>query len=339
MDLSKLFHDGILVEVHIGFWSGQKALTPEDLGLDPNTVSDAFVLGRKYLVDEALIREFRVRDSRARRVLDLAGFSFPIGGARFVPKARLEKVLAELEELKSEFLTLRDKLCENYAQYQQDMTPVYIEAAKVAFLNQEESVTEFSIDDREAKQAEYVKAFLARVETFYPSVAVLRNRFSLEWSIFEVGAPSLNKAQVANDVWKKAITDKVDAFVEDAVKTLRSEALEVVNRVHTSIVEGKVHGKTLGTLSDFIAKFKEMNFVGDAVVEEQLDALQSEVLANYPTEKIKESGEVQALLKARLVQIQEACRNIEDVKAVAGNYGRRVFVDDDEPAADAAKAA
>jgi hypothetical protein len=338
MDLSKLFRDGILVDVFIGFWSGQKALTPDDLGLDPATVSDAFVLGRKYLVDESLIAAFRHLDSHTRAIINAAGFTFPIGRARFVPKVKLEKVIGELDAVKAEFMALRDKLCENYAQYRTDMLPVYTEAAKIAFLNQEESATEFSIDDREAKQAEYIKTFLARVETFYPSVVSLRSRFKLEWNIFEVTAPSsMSKTQVANEVWKKAITDKVDAFVEESVKTLRAEAMEVVGRVHTSIIEGKVHGKSLASLSDFISKFKEMNFVGDKLVEEQLDALQSEVLANYPTDKIKESGEVQALLKARLIQIQEACSNIEDVKAVAGNYGRRVVVDDEEPTA--AKAA
>jgi hypothetical protein len=246
MDLSKLFRDGILVDVFIGFWSGQKALTSDDLGLDPSTVSDAFVLGRKYLVDESLIAAFRHLDSRTRAIINAAGFTFPIGRARFVPRAKLEKVIGELDAVKAEFMDLRDKLCENYAQYRTDMLPVYTEAAKVAFLNQEASTTEFSIEDREAKQAEYVKSFLARVETFYPSVASLRSRFKLEWNIFEVTAPSsLNKSQVANEVWKKAITDKVDAFVEESVKTLRAEARQLKEALAEVTLENRLLKKSV----------------------------------------------------------------------------------------------
>ena len=74
MNVQNLFRSGVLVEIHISMWTGQKALTPEDLGLDPTKVSDAFILGRKYLIPETAVAEFRTLDGQARHVLDSSGF-------------------------------------------------------------------------------------------------------------------------------------------------------------------------------------------------------------------------------------------------------------------------
>lgn len=335
MDISNLFKDGILVQVHVRFWSGQRGLTPADLGLDPNTVSKAFVLGRKYLVDETHIREFRVRDGRARRIVDESGFSFPIGNARFVPRARLDKVLTELEQVRTEFLQLRDNLCNNYEQHQIEMIPVYKEAAAAAFLNQEDATTEFSIEGRDEKLAAFTEQFLDRVATFYPSVEVLRAKFDIEWTVFEVTPPS-DKTQYASEKWKKAISEKMDTFVTDTVKALRAETLTVVDRVHAALTGGKVHGKTLNSLSEFITKFKELNFVGDKTIEEQLSSLQKEVLDVYPTDKVKDEAEIQQAIIGRLVKIHELAANVDDIETISQGYHQRKVVWKDDDAADKA---
>ena len=329
MDIGHLFKSGILVQVHVRFWSGQRALTPEDLGLDPNTISEAFTLGRKYLVNEDLIREFRIRDSRARRTVNENGFSFPIGNACFIPRARLDKVLGELESVRAEFLKLRDELVANYESHRVEMIPVYREAARSAYTNQEAVQTEFSIEDREVALKEYTQKFLDRVATFYPSAANLAARFDIEWTVFEVQPPS-EKTQYASEKWKQAISEKMDTFISETVSALRQETLTVVDRVHAALTGGKVYGKTLNSLSDFIGKFKDLNFVGDKKIEEQLDALRKEVLDVYPLDKVNDEPEIQQAIIERLVKIHEAAENVADIGDVAGEYKRRVVWQDEQ---------
>jgi len=329
MDIGHLFKSGILVQVHVRMWTGQRALTPEDLGLDPNSVSNAFVLGRKYLIDEELIRVFRTLDGQARRIVDENGFSFPIGNARFIPRTRIDTVVEQLEAIKAKFLAAADELVVNYDKHRTDMIPVYREAAVVAFNNQEDSATEFSIEDREAKLAAFTETFLARVATFYPSAATLKAKFDIEHTVFEIAPPS-DKTKYASEKWKQSIATQMDTFVHDTVTALRQEALTVVDRVHAALTGGKVHSKTLNSLSDFIAKFKDLNFVGDKTIEEQLEALRKEVLDVYPLDKVKDEPEIQEAIISRLVKIHEAAENVADLGDVVDGYKRRV-VWQDEP--------
>ena len=327
MNVQNLFRSGVLVEIHISMWTGQKALTPEDLGLDPTKVSDAFILGRKYLIPETAIAEFRTLDGQARHVLDTSGFSFPIGGARFIPKKKLNEVIEELQEYKVKYDALSDKLVQDYAQHRVEMLPVYREAASQAYFNTTPTTEEFSIEGKEEAKKAFIEAFLARVETFYPSVEALRSKFSLEWNVFEISAPS--KTEVANESWQKTVNAKMDAFVTDVVKTLRNEVVEACGKLHKRLVEGKViHGNSLNALKDFIARYREMNFVGDTSIESQLNALEKEVLDVFPAERFHTDEDVQTELKRRLIQITEAVTQVSDINTVTGEYKRRVQWDD-----------
>ena len=107
-----IFHDGILVDVHVRYWSGAKLLTAEDLGLADSEVSKAFKLGKKDLIPEEVMKQFRFWESKARYAVDSSSFEFPIGHADFLPKRRAEKVFAELETCQAEYNHLIDDLIE-----------------------------------------------------------------------------------------------------------------------------------------------------------------------------------------------------------------------------------
>ena len=147
--MSNIFKDGVLVDVNVCFWSGAKALTPDDLGLDPAKVTNAFKLGKKFLVPEEVIKSFRTIEGRARRVVEKNSFRFPIGNAYFVPRKKFAAVLDDLKMYQVQYNHLVDDLIENYDHYRQAMIPVYREAAETAFLTmQPEGVQTFNIDDR-----------------------------------------------------------------------------------------------------------------------------------------------------------------------------------------------
>ena len=341
--MQNIFKDGVLVDVNVCFWSGAKALTPDDLGLDPSKVADAFKLGKKFLVPEKVVAAFRTIEGRARRVVEKNSFRFPIGNAYFVPRKKFASVLSQLREHQAKYVALVEDLVENYDTYRQEMTPVYREAAETAFLTmQPEGVQTFNIDDREADKANYVSQFLARIEKFYPTAASLRNRYSLDWSLYEVAMPKMSRGegdQIAEDEetreamgkeYREQFTKKVSTFFDDVVKTLRGETMELCNRIVSNIKDGKVvKGRTLDSLRNFIDKFGEMNFVGDVKVEEQLETLRKEFLNTHTTEEISEQGDLQEELKRRLGVVMDTASDVSDINSITGEYQRKVSWQDE----------
>ena len=72
-----LFNDGFLIDVNVSFWFASKKLTEEDMGLDE--VSDAYTLGKKYLIPREVIAAFRHVENKARHLVERNSFQVPCG--------------------------------------------------------------------------------------------------------------------------------------------------------------------------------------------------------------------------------------------------------------------
>jgi len=341
--LKKVFEDGILVDVNVSYWSGAKALTPNDLGLDPKQVTSAFKLGKKFLVDKNVIQSFRTIEGRARRVVELNSFQFPIGHARFVPAKAFPKVLTQLKEYQAEYNRLVDNLVENYDKYRQDMVPVYREAAEQAFLQSEETgVQEFNLDEREARKSRYITAFLERINGFYPAAESLRGRYRLDWDIYVTSMPDLDQQDsdlLASGIvlretliaeYQQKAKEKISSFVEDVVGSLRTQTVDLCSRVAESIKNGvAINSRTIKSLREFIDRFQTLNFVGDAGLEEQLNSFKKEFLDAHLTESITTEDELKTELGRRLHVLVEAASEIGDIDNVTGGYRRKIQWQDD----------
>jgi len=333
-----IFRDGKLIDVNVSFWSGAKMLTAEDLGLEEKDIASAYKLGRKLLIPEEVVHGFRQVEGKARYTVDSNSFRFPIGNARFIPKKKVTKVLATLKACQDEYNSLVDRLIENYDKYRAEMLPVYQEAANIAFVQQKPAgVQEFSLEVEESDKAEFVKAFIDRINSFYPTKESLRGRYSLNWAIFEIALPKMRKisdAQVIDSIEKEDIAiqeyrmqtqQRIQGFVDEVVKTLRQETLELCTRITSNIKEGKViKGRTLNSLQDFVEKFKEFNFVGDSTVEDQLDTLKREFLDVHSNDDIAKGADLQEELKRRLGELAEVAANMTDINSVTGEYRRKI---------------
>jgi len=332
-----IFHDGILIDVNVSFWSGAKILTAEDLGLKTTEVANAYKLGKKMLIPEAVIRKFRSIESKARRVVEDGSFRFPIGNARFIPKKKFSKVLDYLKGCQKEYQEQVQTLIQNYDRYQSEMIPVYRQAAEVAYLKQTPSLELFSIEGKEKERQEFVNKFLSKLSRHYPPAESLRDRFSLTWDVYEIALPKMKKGdaeQIMDSEFKKdiAITEyrdqtqkKIGGFIDEVVMTLRSETSEICNRVIENIKDGKVvTGRTLQSIRKFIDRFQELNFVGDVRVEEELAKLKKEFLDVHSTEQITEGVDLQDELKRRLGELSESVNNFTDVNSVTGEYRRKI---------------
>jgi len=341
-----LFTDGVLMQVHVAYWSGAKALNAEDLGLEVSKISKTFNLGKKFLIPREVVKEFRRLEGQARKLVEDNSFYFPMGSANFVTQKSFGRVVDKLAGLKQTYMDRVDDLINNYEEHRESVRPDYIAAAKQAFLNAQPPTTGSMDQDLEASLEEsreaFIQNFLLRIDAHYPPAESLRKRFDLSWDIYEIAAPRLTEsdaeAVIQNGAEREAtlnqarnhMSQKVDSFITDVVKVLRQETNEVCSRIVTSIKEGKViKSNTVESLKNFIERFKEMNFVGDETIENQLDAVRKELLDAHPTESFKDDMETRAELGRRLTLIVEETEKItsSDINKVTGGYHRRVNMD------------
>lgn len=338
-DFTNIFIDGVLMQIHVSFWSGAKILKPEDLGLKPEQIAEAYKLGRKMLVPAEVIRNFRRIEGQARRLVEENSFSFPIGNAAFVTRASFAKIQKKLEALKIEYRILVDDLIENYDQYRAEILPIYQDAAENAWLTSQPPIAEGSLEGFDTAKQEYISQFMGRLASYYPAVDSLKKKFSLYWDIYEIAAPQaravdaetvLESAEERARVIAEAhaqMSEKVNGFVLDVVKVLRSEATEMCGKIATAIKEGKVvRSTTVASLKNFIERFKDMNFVGDQTLAEQLDAMQKELLDAHPEDVFVKDMDLREELGRRLnLVVEEAAKVSEqDVNTVTGEYNRKI---------------
>jgi hypothetical protein len=337
-----VFKDGVLVDVNVSYWSGAKVLNPEDLGLDKINVAESYKLGRKFLVPAKVLQRFRTIENRARHLVERNSFSFPIGNARFVPKNKFPKVLAELQKYQKIYEDQTNDLIVNYETYRQEMVPIYQQAAETAWMTQQPiGVQEFSIEDREAERHRFIQEFMARINSYYPDPRTLRARYSLDWDVYEVAMPAMRlsdsvkiaRREEANEELHQQMQKKIGTFVDDVVSSLRKETTEVCTRVIRNIKEGKViRSNTLSSLKEFIDRFRELNFVGDLRIETELLNLRKEFLSVHTSDTLKDNADLREELGRRLTMISEAASDITDINSVTGEYKRQIQWQDDDVA-------
>lgn len=308
------------------------------MGLSNDKVVDAFKLGRKMLVPEKSIQAFRTIESRARHVVDTNSFKFPIGNACFVPKKKFPKVIKTLEECKAEYDRLTDELIANYEALKTSMLPTYMEAAKIAYISQKPAQLEvFNIEDQQREEDNFIQQFITRINAYYPSAESLREKFSLEWTVYEIALPrmrisdsaklsnEIEKSEIINEEYRLQTQAKLGKFVDSVVADLRNQTMDICNRIVTNIKSGKVvTGRTLTSLKDFIDKFSDLNFVGDVKIEQQLETLKKEFLNTHTTEQITDEVELQDELKRRLGELADVAADMTDISSVTGEYRRKI---------------
>jgi hypothetical protein len=335
--MTNIFKDGILAYVHVSYCTFEFMLTAEDLGLEKEDIADAYKLGRKLLIPSDVIRRFRAIEGRARRVLDENSFEFPISNARFITRKKFPTVLDSLKKCQGEYQSLVEKLIENYESYKTDMLSVYQQAAEIAY-GRKSVKQEFGLDfDIEKDKSEFITNFLSRIDSLYPTVESLKKRFSLLWDVYEIALPRMQRAnsdlvsenekksQIALEEYQSQIQNKISGFIDGVVSTLRQETLELCTRVISNIKDGKViKGSTLNSISRFIEKFSELNFVGDDKIENELKKLQEEFLNTHTKDQIAEQSDLQEELKRRLSLLSESVSDITDLNSITGEYKRKI---------------
>jgi len=325
--LSVLTREGVLLKVSISFWRGCKKLMPEDIGLDPENVSDRLIsLGHKRLLPKEAVAKLSLIEGRAHALVEANTFPFLNGVAHFLPNARLNEVLTKLKELETEFWEAKQEFIQKYAELRDSAAEEW------------RTMAEKLVKDPER--------LVSVIEASFPLPQRMDRFYGFELQMFQLALPekmsvdliTMAEQQEVVMARERAIqqaTQKinrdVELFVADCVASLREQTAQLCEEMLQSIntSETGVHQKTLNRLVKFIDQFKQLNFANDRVMEQELEKVRSELLSKT-AEEYRDSKYAKTRLKQGLSQLASQARQLakQDASELVqrfGEMGRRKF--------------
>jgi uncharacterized protein DUF3150 len=327
MLLDVLTREGVLINVSVRYWRGTKKLNAEDLGLNPDEVSKRLVsLGHKRLLPKESTEPLALVEGRAHAFVENNTFPFFNGLAHFVPNTKLEQVTSKLTALEQEFWKAKERFLDQYA------------SSREAALGEWKEMAQKLVREPER--------LLAAIEASFPPVQKLEATFGFEMRLFQIAAPGgmgldlvalgdqqrviAARDQAAQEAAAK-IRAETEAFVVDCVATLRAQTATLCEEMLASIQhsENGVHQKTLNRLIRFVEQFKQMNFVNDQAMEQQLERVRQELLSKGAQE-YRDSAAARERLTQGLSNLAAHARHLidTDVRELVerfGELGRRKF--------------
>ena len=319
MLLDALTCRGVLASVNIRFWRARKKLTPEDLGLSYDKVDDRLIsLGHKKLLPREKLQRLALVEGRAHSTLEENSFPFLGGIARYVPNERLEDVNGKLERMRVEFENEKARFLERYATYRDEALGDWRRAG--------------------GKLVGDPARLVAVIEDAFPPPEKMERYFEFNISLFEISTPEMPRAELldagsrreimaarekAAGEARHRIEQSCDEFIRESTAELRRQTSQLCSEMLETInTTGNIHQKTLNRLINFIDRFRELNFVNDTDMEEQLEQVRTRFLQ-------RSAGEYRDSSSARggLVQGLENLRNRanemagEDTTAIVEQFG------------------
>jgi len=327
MLLDILTREGVLITVSVRYWRGTKKLNAEDVGLNPDSVSDRLIsLGHKRLLPKEATAALALIEGRAHAFIESNTFPFLNGLAHFVPNGKLAEVSAKLKKMEEEFWAAKAQFLEHYASLREGAVNEWREMAK--------------------KLVSDPQPLLATIEASFPPAQKLERSFGFETHLFQVSAPErlgvdlvaladqehiiAAREQAAREAAAK-IRSETDAFVADCVASLREQTARLCEEMLASInsSETGVHQKTLNRLVRFIDQFKQMNFANDTVMEAELQKTRQELLSKsaqeYRDDAVARTRLTQGLSRLAAHARQLAEQDATELVQRFGEMGRRKF--------------
>jgi hypothetical protein len=319
--LEVLTREGVLINVSVRYWRAAKKLKPEDLGLDPDNVTERLIsLGHKKLLPKEKLEAFALIESRAHALVEASTFPFLDGLGHFLPNAKLQEVTGKLNRLEEEFGQAKQTFLGQYAELRLQASAEWLQAASRLVSDPERLV--------------------ATIEASFPAQTQMEHAFGFAVQLFQIRVPeSLNLALVSVGQQQEVILAReqaareaaeqihhgVESFVADCVATLRQQTAQLCEEMLASMRTGKtgVHQKTLNRLIKFIDEFKQLNFVGDQEMEAQLDQVRREFL-QHSAEEYRDDAAARSRLEQGLRGLAGAARELasQDSRELVERFGQ-----------------
>lgn len=340
MSISSIFTNGVLIDLTICAWTGEKQLTAEDLGLDKKSIPASFKLGKKSLISPKVMQKFGHSDYLVRSLLTSKSFVFPFGSARFLPKKSFDEFNTEFLRLQADYNGFREDLINNYERYKREMRTEFITAAKEAYerITKIHGVETLLNSDGSDKSIDvFVNEFLERIERNYPNPETLRKKFSMEFSAFQMELPDLTEASIddvaeekekitlLNDAYQKKMSKQMSAFAENLVKEPRERTNAIIDRIIDNLRNGKRFDvRTVDMMYSMVKDFASLNIIGDFKLETTLNWFKETYLDKYSAKQIKESDTIKNDMLRDIQGIKTMLNDANEIQALADAYRSKI---------------
>ena len=319
--LSILTREGVLTKVSVRYWRGCKKLKPEDIGLKEADLSDQLIsLGHKRLLPKNTLAKLALIEGRAHALIEQNTFPFLNGLGHFLPNSRLNEVTEKLQALEQEFWAAKEEFLRKYSTLRQNASKEW------------RTMAEKLVPDPER---------LVRViESSFPLPNQMNRYFGFDVQLFQISLPekltldvlSLTEQQEVIAARQKAaqeagnkIRNNVETFVADCVASLREQTAQLCQEMLNSIQSSEtgVHQKTLNRLVRFIDQFKQMNFVDDSEMEQQLEHVRRELLSRT-AEEYRDSNAARTRLTTGLARLRDQAKQLakQDASELVQRFGQ-----------------
>jgi len=315
-----LTREGVLISVSVRYWRATKKLTAEDLGLDPGRVTERFIsLGHKKLLPKEALEPFALIESRAHALVEGGTFPFLRGLARYLPNTKLQEITDRLQRLEKEYQTAKERFLEHYAETRERALAEWREAAQRLGSDPERLVATISAAFPDPQRMD--RCFEFSVQLFQ-----IRAPESLDLAMIQSGDQEeiMKVRQQAAAEAATRIREQSQAFVSDCVASLRQQTSTLCEEMLESMRSGKtgVHQKTLNRLIKFIDEFKQLNFVGDQQMEQELERVRQEFLRKT-AEEYRDDRFARTQLQQGLRDLADTARDLaqQDTRELVNRFG------------------
>jgi hypothetical protein len=242
---SDIFKHGALINVSIGFWSGQVRQTPEDqkvLGVKEE--SEFYQPGYKWLIPRKYTTQFSSFRVRLGNFMERISYRVPgMRGARFVPKNAYPQLKNFLNNQKECMFKMRDDFLEKYPEI---------------------------VSEQISKFNEKYPEHIGYLDAFYPPADNLIHKFNYSWTLYSWAQTEI--AEIAVDA-KNHLSEKAAQLVFQAGLQIRNHIIEATESVVNAIRNGK-HCVNIRTVKSFVERLnelKQINLFNDPEVEKILN--------------------------------------------------------------------
>ena len=318
--LDVLTRQGVLINVSVRYWRATKKLNPEDLGLNPDNVTERLInLGHKKLLPKEALEPFALIESRTHAFIEASTFPFLNGLSRFLPNAKLQEALDRVNQVAGEFSRAKTEFLARYGEMRQHALAQWLAAARKLVSDPERLV--------------------ATIEASFPDQSRMERYFEFSSQLFHIRVPESLDLQLVNAAQHQAVVEArdqaarsaserihhgVEQFLGDCVITLRQQTAQLCEEMLESMRNGKtgVHQKTLNRLVRFIDQFKQLNFVGDQQMESELERVRQEFL-NRSAEEYRDQASARTRLQEGLQALGETARQLaqQDATELVQRFG------------------
>jgi hypothetical protein len=306
-----LVRKGVLVTLHIGRWRARHKLDPEDLGLDPRT-SDAIFrsieLGHKLLLPRAALDQLSQLESKGRANLARHSLDTRIGS--FVPADGFPKFRETHEQLRAQYLALRDHLAEMAPALKADAAERFAQAAREVYPRVAADIG----------RDEFVERYVDRALAGWPDAQEMHRSFRFDYEVSyvplssELASEQARQTEIQQDLTLRTELQhqvaerrrrEIDDFLTGIIGQLRGIVYETVTAAIRSLERhGRPLPATIVSLRHLIDRVRALNVYGDVDIDSQIAQLAQALGPRRRRDRITVPP-----LEVALLRLQDTCRD------------------------------